>query len=153
VGRLDNSLGLLSNNGNIFGSIFGPGPSVPEEHLRQDVQVGRIGTSIVCCDTDRHGVRVLFVFGVLHGSAYSKAHRDKRTYLDKNIPVSVLVKDIGVDQFEFRDISTSVLVLLLDLLVRESTLRVLVQELHVRVCWGRIEVPVHLLDVLSVISS
>ena len=73
-------------------------------------------------------------------------------YLDKDVPVPILIKDIGIHQLELRNISTSVLILLLDLLVGEGGLRVLVQELHVRVSRGRVEVPVHFLDIFSVVS-
>jgi hypothetical protein len=85
-------------------------------------------------------------------SAHSSTRQIRKAYLDKDVPVPILIKDIGVHQFEFRDIPTSVLVLLLDLLVWESRLGVLVQEFHVGVSGSRVEVPVHFLDIFSVIS-
>jgi hypothetical protein len=65
VSCLNNALGLLSDNGDIVGSLFCPRPGVSEEHLGENVEVGGVGTSIVSGDSNRHGIRILFVLSVL----------------------------------------------------------------------------------------
>jgi hypothetical protein len=74
------------------------------------------------------------------------------THLDKHIPISILLKRIGIQNLVLADIPTSMSRLLLQLLVRELALGVLVKELHVRVGRGRIEVVVELLDIFSVVT-
>lgn len=138
-GRLvdfDHAIGRLMHLGHVLGHLFGPGPGVSEKHLRQDVQVGRIGSSVVSGDPDRDAVDVLFVLGIL----------------DKDVPVTILVKRVRVQELVLADLSTPVSGFLLELFVGEFVLGVLVQELHVRVGRRRVEVVVELLDVLSVVG-
>jgi len=45
--------------------LLWPEPIVLEEHLRNDVKVGWVRSTIVCADTNRHGVNLVFIFGVL----------------------------------------------------------------------------------------
>ena len=73
------------------------------------------------------------------------------THLDEDVPVSVLVKQLRVHELELGDISASVLVLLLELVVGVLSLGVFVQVLHVRVRRGRVEVVVDLFDVFTVV--
>jgi hypothetical protein len=75
-----------------------------------------------------------------------------RTHFYEHVPVSILVEDVRVHELEFGHLSAPVPALLPELLVGELGLGVLVQELHVRVRWCRVEVVVHLFDVFTVVS-
>jgi hypothetical protein len=74
------------------------------------------------------------------------------TYLDKHIPVTVLIEDIRVHQLELADFPAPIPTLLLELLVWVLRLRVFVEVLHVGMGGGGVEVVVHLLDVFSVVA-
>lgn len=78
--------------------------------------------------------------------------RRKKTDLDVNVPVAILVKEISIHQFKLAHLPAPVLVLILQLLVREFGLRVFVEIFHVRMCRGRVEVIVNLFNVFTVIS-
>lgn len=75
-----------------------------------------------------------------------------QTHLDKDVPVSVLVEKLSVHELKLGDISASILIFLSQLGIRVFALRVFVEEFHVRVSWGRVEVVVNFLDVLSVVT-
>jgi hypothetical protein len=71
--------------------------------------------------------------------------------LHKHVEVAVVVEDSGVEQFVLRVVPPAALALLAQFLVREARVRVLVEELQVRVRRGGVEVVVHLLHVFAVI--
>ena len=75
-----------------------------------------------------------------------------RTDLDEHIPVLVVVESVGVGDFEFSNISTSIAAFPNQRVVGIFSLRVLVEILHVRMRRRRVEVVVELLDIFSVIS-
>ena len=78
--------------------------------------------------------------------------KSQKAYLDKDIPVPVLIEGIGIHEFVFNDIPRPALALLNELLIRELTLRIFVEVLHVRVGRSAVEVIVELLDVLAMIA-
>ena len=166
---LDHAVHRLMHLGSILGHFFSPRPGVPEEHLGENVEIGGIGTSVVSGDSNRDSIDVLFVLGVLKRTTtitvrqLSAAKADlcgqpstltarPSTHLDKDIPISILLKRIGIQNLVLADIPTSMSRFLLQLLVREFALGVLVKELHVRVGRGGIEVVVELLDIFSVVT-
>ena len=73
-------------------------------------------------------------------------------YLDKHIPVPVLVQGVSIEKLVFRDLAPTILVLANQLVVGIGALGVLVQKLHVRVRRGGVQIVVQLLDVLAMIS-
>lgn len=73
-------------------------------------------------------------------------------HLNEDIPVPIIVKDIGVGNFKLANVPSTVVTLSNELLVRVRSLRVLVEVLHVRMSRGRIQVVIDFLDVLSVVS-
>lgn len=118
------------------------------------MQSGGVGSTIVSCNADRDGVWIVFIFGILRALqlARVKLIMGSRTYLDKDIPISILVKDIGVHEFVLLNIPSTSDALPDKLLVGVRLLRVLVQVLHVRMRRRRIQIPVQLLAVLSMVS-
>jgi hypothetical protein len=126
-----------------------PSPGVTEDRLRYDVERSGFRTMIGSPDTNESFVFVFFVFGVL----------------DDNVPVTIFVKDIRVEDFEFADFAIAVETLLGETFVGIFRLRVFVKIFHVRVRGGRIlrvsggqewdgqyKVKVHLLDIFAMIS-
>lgn len=75
-----------------FGMRTTPRPSIAEECLWDDVQGCRFRTVVRSPYTDESFSLVFVVFGVF----------------DDNVPITVLVKDICVEQFEFADLSIAV---------------------------------------------
>src|ERR1700730_15788392 len=73
-----------------------PSPGVTEDRLRYDVERSGFRTMIGSPDTNESFVFVFFVFGVL----------------DDNVPVTIFVKDIRVEDFEFADFAIAVETLL-----------------------------------------
>jgi hypothetical protein len=73
-------------------------------------------------------------------------------YLDKHVPIFVLVKDVCVHDFKLADLSATMLVLDNELLVRIFRLRVLVEVFHVRVRRCRVEVVIKLFNILSMVA-
>jgi hypothetical protein len=78
--------------------------------------------------------------------------KEEQAHLDENVPVAIIIKHIGIHDLKLADVAAAVARLANELLVRVLALRVLVEHLHVRVGRGRVEVPVLLLDVLSVVA-
>lgn len=78
--------------------------------------------------------------------------KKNKANLDKDIPVSIVIPDVSVGDLILVDLPVPSNVFVDDLLVRVPSLRVLVQELHVRVGRGRVEVVVEFLNVLSVVT-
>ena len=72
--------------------------------------------------------------------------------LDDDVEVAVVVEDAGVEQLELEALAVAAAVLLDQPAVGELGLRVLVEELHVRVRRRVVEVEVVLLDVLAVVA-
>jgi hypothetical protein len=126
-----------------------PRPGVTEDGLRDDVERSGFRTMIGSPDTNESFVFVFFVFGVL----------------DDNVPVTIFVKTIRVEEFEFADLAIAVEALLGETFVGIFRVRVFVEIFHVRMRGGRIlkvsggrerdgqyKVIVHLLDVFAMIS-
>ena len=72
--------------------------------------------------------------------------------LDEHVEVAVVVEDSRVEQLVFHVIAPALLVCLHELAVGVRALRVLVQVLHVRMRWRRVEIEVVLLHVLAVVA-
>src|SRR5688572_7253635 len=72
--------------------------------------------------------------------------------LDGDVKVAVVVEDARVGQLELRIAAAAPAVLIAEPLVGKGCLRILVQRLHVRVGWRRVEVVVALLHVLAVVA-
>jgi hypothetical protein len=69
VPGVDDTVLLLVHVRALVRHFLGPGPGVAEEELREDVQIGGVGTSVVRGNPDRHGVCIVLIFGVLAISA------------------------------------------------------------------------------------
>lgn len=94
-----------------------PRPSVAEPHLGYDMQVSGLGAAVVCNDSED---QLLLIVTFLGG-------------LDEDIPVTVVCEGICVEDLIFTFQTRSLGILIDQLLVREFSLGVFVQELHVRV--------------------
>ena len=73
-------------------------------------------------------------------------------YLDKHIPVPVLVQGVSIKKLVFRDLAPTILVLANQLIVGIGALGILVQKFHVRVRRGGVQIVVQFLDVFSMIT-
>jgi hypothetical protein len=71
---------------------------------------GRIRSAIECSDTNRNGVRIVFILCVL----------------DEHVPVAVLIKDFSIKNFIFFYITASPSALAHEFLVGEGALGILV---------------------------
>ena len=111
-----------------------PPPRVAEPDRRQHVDGCLVGS------------------GVRHGDADADVRRGGLGVVDVDHPVPVLVEDAGVDEFVLRLGAVALGVLGAQVLVREFVLRVVVAKAHPGVRWGRVGVPVVLLDILAVIA-
>ena len=58
-------------------------------------------------------------------------HGKHFTYLDENVPVTVLVKGIGIKYLELNNLATAMLIFANEIFIRIGPLWVLVQKLHV----------------------
>src|SRR6266511_1015925 len=110
-----------------------PAPGVAKPQRGQQVQLRRLRTAIRRRDADEDVV--WRGFGVF----------------DNHIEVAVIVEDARVHQFEFRVGLAASPVLLDKTRVRELSLRILVEELHVRVRRRAVEVEVVFLYILAMI--
>jgi hypothetical protein len=72
--------------------------------------------------------------------------------LHEDVEVAIVGKNAGISELELGIAAISATILIDQLIVRECTLWILVQELHVRVRRRAVEIEVRLLDVLSVIA-
>lgn len=125
--------------------------------MGKDVEVCWVGSSVVCRDSDRHPVFVLLVLGILSDrsalSAYTQfADPFSLTHLDKDIPIPILIKYIRIQNLKLIHLPTAMRRLLDQLIVRVLVLRVFVEELHVGVGRGRVEVVVEFFDVFAVVG-
>jgi hypothetical protein len=73
-------------------------------------------------------------------------------YSTNNVEVAIVVKDAGIEQFEFGIIRAAFEILLDQKIIRKLPLRVLVQHLQVRMGRRRIQIVVELFDILAVIA-
>src|SRR5262249_33212030 len=78
--------------------------------------------------------------------------RRRLRVLDEHVEVAIAVEDTGVDELVFALLPAAPRVLLDEFVVRERRVRVLVQELHVRVRRGAVEIKVLLLDGRAVVA-
>ena len=123
----------------VTGREFGPDalwigpPGVPETQLGQDVERSRLGSSVEGRDAD------VDVFGV------------RLCVFHEYVPVPILIEHARVHQFVFEVGPRPPAVLLDQVPVGESRLRILVQHLRVRVRRRAVQIEVVLLDVLAVI--
>ncbi len=114
--------------------IVAPRPGVAKPQRRQDAQPGRVRPAIVDRDADQHVFRAfLRVF-------------------DEHVEIPVVVEDAGVDELVLELLPRPSPVGLDQVPVRKLALRVLVQELHVRVRRRAVDVEVVLLHVLAVVA-
>lgn len=74
-----------------------------------------------------------------------------RTYLQKDIPVPVIIKGIRIQNLKFGDIAPSIHILLHKLLIRVRPLRILIKELHVRMRRCGVEIVIELLYVFAMV--
>jgi len=106
----------------LVGMRSAPRPGVAKDGLRDDVERSGFGTMIGSPDTDESFVFVLVVLGVL----------------DDNVPITIFVKDVRVEEFVFADLAIAVETLLRETFVGVLRLRIFVEILHVRVRWSRV---------------
>lgn len=118
------------------------------------MQGGWVRAAIVSCDSHVEVIRVLFIFGVLSGALarMDEAMDLAKAYLDEHIPVTIFIEDTSIHELVFWLLPVPALVLRDQLFVREPSLRVLVEVLHVGVRGRGVEVVVELLDIFTVVS-
>jgi hypothetical protein len=92
-----------------------PAPGVAEPHLGNDVERCRVRASVPSSDSEED---LIGVIGLFRG-------------LNKDIPISVVVKSIGVCNLVFLIFLSSSGVLVNEIFIRELLLWVLVKEFHV----------------------
>ena len=111
-----------------------PRPFVAEPKRRQYVQLGRFRAAVIDADLDQDVFRrFLGIF-------------------DEHVEIAVLIEHSRIEQFVFELIASAATVRLDKIAVRESSLRVLVEVLHVRMGRSAVEVKVVFLDILAVIA-
>lgn len=118
---------------------------------------GSVGASIVGGNANVDRIRVLLILCVLKKEVrcqYMRAyiHLNGITNLKKYVPVAIIVKGIGVENLELGHVSTSVLIFSYQLLIWESPLRIFIEEFHIRMGGGRVEIVVEFLHVLPMIT-
>mmetsp|Transcript_37938 Transcript_37938/g.61471 ORF Transcript_37938/g.61471 Transcript_37938/m.61471 type:complete len:262 (+) Transcript_37938:2430-3215(+) len=69
-----------------------------------------------------------------------------------NIKILVAIEDARVQKLKLRVVGTTLSILFCQPRIRELALRVLVQELHIRMGWSRVEIPIVLLHILAVVT-
>jgi hypothetical protein len=98
------------------------------------VKSGRLGTAVGYRDADQD----------IFGSGLGVFHED--------VEIAIAVESAGVEELEFRFGARTLAVLLTQTVIRECSLGILVQALHVGVGGRIVEVEIALLDVLSVVA-
>lgn len=93
-----------------------------------------------------------FLFSMQLSHVQVPRRTKEKTHFDVDVPIAILVKEVSIHQFKLANLPAPVLVLILQLLVREFSLRVFVEIFHVRMGRGRVEVIVNLFNVFTVIS-
>jgi hypothetical protein len=88
----------------------------------------------------------------MHGDPHEYVVGSRLRVFDEHVEVAVGVEDSRVEQLVFRFAATACAVLLHQVRIRKSRLRVLVQELHVGMGRRAVEVEVVLLHVLAVVA-
>src|SRR5438105_2590157 len=111
-----------------------PRPDVPEPHRRQDIDRRGLGTAIGHVNADQD------VFGV-----------GLRVF-DLDVEVPIAVEHAGVHELVLGRLPAAPAVFVDEIRVRKRRLRILVEELHVRVGRRAVDVEVVLLHVLAVIA-
>src|SRR5438874_3794395 len=112
----------------------GPGPRIPKPQRRQKSKLGGFTTAIYNRDPYQNVVHILLCV------------------LGKDVEVSSFVENSGIDQLELRIETSAPAILLPELLVREASLRVLVQALEIRMRGSSVQVKKQLLHVLPVVA-
>lgn len=117
--RLDQILVVRANGRLLICGFPSPGPSIAEPHMRDNVQGRTFGAPVPGSDAEKKLIRVVVVLGSL----------------DKDIPVAILFKDTCVEDLVFLVFLAALRVLLEQVFVGKWLLRILVEELHVRMLW------------------
>src|SRR4029453_8996237 len=89
---------------------------------------------------------------IVNGDPDQDVFRGSLRVFHEDIKVAILIEDAGVEKLVLEPVSAAFAIRSYDRLVGESSLRVLVQILHVRMRRRRIEIEVVLLDVLAVVT-
>ena len=89
---------------------------------------------------------------IVDGNLHQEILGRRLRILDEHVEVAVVVEGPGVEQLVLEIMTPPPAVAVDEVLVREGALRILVQVLHVRMGWRRIEVEVVLLDVFAVVA-
>jgi hypothetical protein len=99
-----------------------PGPSIPKDGLRDDMEGCGFRTVVGSPDSDECFCLIFVVFGVF----------------DDDIPIAVVVEDFCVEDFEFRDVAVAVGAFADELVVGIRCLRVFIEHFHVGMSWSGI---------------
>ncbi len=111
-----------------------PRPGIAEPHGGQQTQIRALGSTIRNRDLDQDILGIRF------------------RVLNEHVEVAVLVEDSGVEQFVLRLVRAASTIFGHKFGVRELSLRILVEVLHVGMRGRRVEVEVVFLHVLAVIA-
>src|SRR5262249_40901369 len=126
--------GSAAANDRLGARDWPPRPRVAEPQVRQDVQGRRVGTAVERLDLDDEVLRVDF------------------RILDEDVEVAIIVENARIEQLELETLTGTTRVLLHQPRIGKVPLWILVEEFHVGVGRGVIEVEVVLLDILAVIA-
>jgi hypothetical protein len=74
------------------------------------------------------------------------------TNLHKDVPISIIIKDVRVKNLKLWRFATTSRVLAHELLIGIRSLRILVEELHIRMRWSGVQVVIELFDVFTVVT-
>src|SRR5262249_34296061 len=110
--------------------LWPPGPGVAKPQMWQDMDWGRLRTTIA------------------HFDAYADVFRARLGILDKDVKIPLGIEDACIEQFILPLIITLLSTLLDELLIGIGRLGIFIEILHVGMRWRRVEVEVVLLHVL-----
>src|SRR5271166_4054804 len=111
-----------------------PSPGIAEPERRQKVQFGGLGAAVRGDDADMNLVRRGLGVG------------------DLDVEITVLAKRPGIDEIEGRVVPRASRVLLQELAIGKSAVRILVEIAHEAVGWRGVEVEVVFLHVLAAVA-
>src|SRR5262249_27543017 len=114
--------------------LWPPGPGVAKPQVWQDMNRGRLRTTIANFD------------------AYADIFRARLGILDKDVKIPLAIEDARIEQFILPLIITQLFTLLNELLIGIGRLGIFIEILHVGMRWRRVEVEVVLLHILTMIG-
>src|SRR5215831_5547950 len=114
--------------------LWTPGPGVAKPQVRQDMDRGRVRTTVT------------------HFDAYADVFRARLGILDKDVKIPLGIEDARIEQLILPLIIAPLPTLLNELLVGIGRLGIFIEILHVGVRWRGIKIEIVLLHILAMIG-